>query len=98
MPSLEALEERLNATIDLLEAQNAALTDAKAEIDSFYVFWAACLVFLMQVREFALRVSISLRMPLCHLPERNAEVITSPLLLLFCVLIHVRPLSCSAAP
>ena len=42
---IAALNSTLSATI---AANTASIASAKAEIDTFYILWAACLVFLMQ--------------------------------------------------
>ena len=50
--SLQQLNDQiaaLNGTLSATIAANAAsIASAKAEIDTFYILWAACLVFLMQ--------------------------------------------------
>ena len=55
MATLQALQAQINALEVSLKASIATnaneITTAKAELDSFYILWAACLVFLMQCGE-----------------------------------------------
>jgi len=52
MATVQALQAQINALEVSLRASIATnaneITTAKAELDSFYILWAACLVFLMQ--------------------------------------------------